>query len=257
MCANIINEMSTTGARALVLLFGCFSLCVGITSLLFFQLKRSADGIPLPSSLSLTEFQNAQENLQLLFATHFKLATLCFSCVYLIKQTFAIPGSALLNITAGWLLPFYIAFPLISLLTAIGATCCFMFSAKIASEAIVNRFADRFAPGKLHQIRKQVYEATKRQELLYYLLCLRVFPFSPNWLLNITCPWLKVPKHLFFLSVFFGLMPYNFITLQAGSMFATLSSTKDIFDQNVIAALVLLSLALLLPIWLKKKFQRN
>ena len=45
---------------------------------------------------------------------------------------------------------------------------------------------------------------SKGTELLLVLLSLRLFPMSPNWLLNLSSPLLGVPLHLFFISVLFG-----------------------------------------------------
>lgn len=40
--------------------------------------------------------------------------------------------------------------------------------------------------------------------MFVYLVSVRVFPMTPNWLLNITAPLLDVPLSLFFLSVLIG-----------------------------------------------------
>ncbi|CAI8055240.1 Transmembrane protein 41A-A, partial [Geodia barretti] len=64
--------------------------------------------------------------------------------------------------------------------------------------------------------------SSKRAELLLVLLSLRLFPMSPNWLLNLSSPLFGVPLHLFFISVLFGLLPYNFLCVQSGLMLAEL-----------------------------------
>ena len=43
-----------------------------------------------------------------------------------------------------------------------------------------------------------------QHSLLFILLSLRLFPMSPNWLLNVSSPLLGVPLHLFFISVLLG-----------------------------------------------------
>jgi uncharacterized membrane protein YdjX (TVP38/TMEM64 family) len=84
------------------------------------------------------------------------------------------------------------------------------------------------------------------------LLFLRVFPFTPNWFLNLASPWLQVPLYMFSPSVLLGLMPYNFITVQAGAMLSTLKSTSDMLDPKTICSLVLLALGMLVPMLLKR-----
>lgn len=40
--------------------------------------------------------------------------------------------------------------------------------------------------------------------LFFFLLFLRLFPMTPNWLINIASPLVGIPAHLFFFSVFVG-----------------------------------------------------
>lgn len=154
---------------------------------------------------------------------------------------------------AGAVLPLYVAFPLVSVLTACGASLCYLLSSVLASEAIVSGVCERVLPGKLPMLRQQIEQAREEGELLFMLLFLRVFPFSPNWFLNMASPWLQVPLSLFTPSVCFGLMPYNFITVQAGAMLSTLRSTSDMLDPRTIGSLVLLALGMLVPAIIKKR----
>ena len=154
-------------------------------------------------------------------------------------------------------MPFHFAFPMTCVLTACGATCCYSLSWWFGSDALLERVAHKLVPGALDSIRKQVQAANDKGELMYYLLFARVFPFSPNWLLNMASPWLQVPLVSFFVSVLVGLMPYNCITVQAGSIFSRLGSTGDIFDAQIIAGLVFISGALLLPIGYRKYQQSH
>lgn len=48
----------------------------------------------------------------------------------------------------------------------------------------------------------QVHE--NEHQLFLFLVSLRVFPMTPNWLLNVTAPYVDVPLPMFFLSVLFG-----------------------------------------------------
>lgn len=55
-------------------------------------------------------------------------------------------------------------------------------------------------------------------ELIYYLLFLRITPLLPNWFINISSPILDVPLSKFFLATFIGLMPMNLMHVQTGMM---------------------------------------
>lgn len=211
------------------------------------------DALSIKSFSSLAEMQRSHETFLHIFAIEFPLALLCFACTYVMKQTFAIPGSALLNLFAGAVLPLHIAFPLVATLTACGASLCFLLSRFLASEVIVVGVCDHVLPNKLQQLRLKIETAKREGGLLFMLLFLRVFPFTPNWFLNMASPWLQVPITLFTPSVLFGLMPYNFITVQAGAMLSTLKSTSDMLDPRTIGSLVLLALGMLVPMVIKQR----
>ncbi|KAG6612053.1 SNARE associated Golgi protein [Phytophthora cinnamomi] len=211
------------------------------------------DALSLRSLSSLQELQRSHETFLHVFSVQFPLALGCFMAVYVLKQTFAIPGSALLNVFAGAVLPLTLAFPLVCVLTACGASCCFLLSKNLASEEIVLSLSERLLPGKLHTLRHKIEDARARGQLLFLLLFLRVFPFTPNWFLNMASPWLQVPLKLFAPSVAVGLLPYNFITVNAGAMLSSLRSTSDLLDPRTMGLLVLLAVGMLIPAMLKKK----
>jgi len=52
-----------------------------------------------------------------------------------------------------------------------------------------------------------VLQVTRNQHrLLYYLLFLRMFPVTPNWLINLSCPLLDVPIQTFFITIVLGIV---------------------------------------------------
>ncbi|CAH0478268.1 unnamed protein product [Peronospora belbahrii] len=211
------------------------------------------DALSVQSFSSLQDLQNSHEAFVHVFHVQFTLALVCFMCVYVLKQTFAIPGSALLNVFAGAILPLHVAFPLVCTLTVCGASCCYLLSKKLASDSIVMDLSDRLLPGKLSALRLKLEKAKAQGQLPFLLLFLRVFPLTPNWFLNMASPWLQVPLKLFAPSVAFGLLPYNFITVNAGAMLSSLHRTSDLMDPKTMGFLVLLAIGMLVPVVLKKK----
>ncbi|RHY30488.1 hypothetical protein DYB32_004280 [Aphanomyces invadans] len=87
---------------------------------------------------------------------------------------------------------------------------------------------------------------------MFVLLFLRIFPFSPNWLLNMASPYLNIPLFLFAPSVFFGLMPYNYVTVKAGSMLSNLQGIRDIFDLQTVLGFLTLAALMLVPAVVKR-----
>jgi len=80
---------------------------------------------------------------------------------------------------------------------------------------------------------------------------------SPNWFLNIASPILHIPIWHFFLSVFVGLMPYNFICVQTGSVLSELQSLDGVFSVRTLATLFTIALTFSVPLLIRRFLQRG
>ncbi|XP_055870278.1 transmembrane protein 41A-like [Biomphalaria glabrata] len=169
---------------------------------------------------------------------NYLLFVYCFGYIY--KQTFAIPGSVFMNLLAGVLFGPYLGFVLASTLTAIGATFCFLLSGNFAKPFVMRYFRD-----KVHMFQQKVQR--NRDSLFFFLLFIRLFPMSPNWFINISSPIVGIPIHLFFTSVFIGLMPYNFVCVQTGSVLSEIHSMNEIFTLWTLFKMMGIAVIALLP----------
>jgi len=171
---------------------------------------------------------------------HLMYVVLLFSSAYLYKQCFAIPGSFLMNILAGAIFgPFY-GFPLVCLLTGCGATGCYLFS-----KFFGKHYVDYYFHDKVEYFQKKVKANT--DSLFFFLLFVRLFPMSPNWLLNIISPVVNIPIAHYSASAFIGLMPYNFICVEAGSILSELTSVNDLLTFSVVIKMMSAALMALIP----------
>jgi uncharacterized membrane protein YdjX (TVP38/TMEM64 family) len=84
---------------------------------------------------------------------------------------------------------------------------------------------------------------------------MRLVPFTPNWFLNLAAPHVNIPLAVFAPSVFIGLMPYNFLCVQAGGLLSELNSMNDIFDGWTFAKLIVLAFVALIPVVIKHKLK--
>ncbi|OQV20291.1 Transmembrane protein 41A-A [Hypsibius exemplaris] len=179
--------------------------------------------------------------------SHPDYVLLLFCAAFLWKQSFGIPGSAGLNIASGAIFGFWKGFPLSCILTAVGATTCY-----ILSYLFGRRVVKRFFAAKLDWFRNKVH--ANSHNLTYYLLFLRLFPASPNWFLNIASSHIGIPIHTFFFTVLIGLMPYNFVCVHGGSILRELTSFNDIFTWTRIGQMALIACVALIPgLYLRKK----
>jgi len=186
-------------------------------------------------SYALTEYKNE----------HFTHVFVLFCMGYVYKQAFSIPGSVFLNLLAGHLFGISIAFPLVCFLTACGASFAFLLSRCFASG-----FVYHFFPQKIVDMRERISIEEKNGSLFFFLLFLRLFPASPNWLINILSPLAGVHIFYFFSTVAFGLIPYNFVCVQTGCLLSELSSMDEVFTPTVMirlggVSIVALTLAIL------------
>ncbi|OAF71418.1 Transmembrane protein 41A [Intoshia linei] len=190
-----------------------------------------------------TRFQHIKD-LSTMFHTykhqHYLYVFVIFVSVYLYKQTFAIPGSVLMNIIAGVIYGMPFGFFLCCILTSIGSSLCYILSYLCGSHTVNRLFSH-----KLINIRKKIQE--HRHSLLFFLLFTRLFPMSPNWLMNISAPHVNIPLSQFFTSVLLGLMPYNYICVQAGAMINEYQSIDDIFSVATLIKLCSMALAMIIP----------
>lgn len=118
-------------------------------------------------------------------------------------QTFAIPGSIFLSILSGFLFPFYFALVLVCCCSAIGASLCFFLSNLLGKKLVRKFFPERAAEWS-----KAV--AKHKDNLLNYIVFLRVTPFLPNWFINMSAPVIGVPLVPFALGTFIGMNYFKY-----------------------------------------------
>ncbi|XP_003218471.2 transmembrane protein 41A [Anolis carolinensis] len=207
--------------------------------------RAGSGSLKFPSDLE--ELQELAEFLRYYNREHHAYVLLLFCSAYLYKQCFAIPGSSFLNILGGALFGPWMGLLLCSVLSSVGATCCYGLSNAFGKKIVVYYF-----PEKVAMLQKKVEE--NRNSLFFFLLFLRVFPMTPNWFLNLTSPILNIPVSQFFLSVFIGLLPYNFVCVQTGSILSQVTSLDAIFSWSTLFKMLAIAMAALIPGTFIKQF---
>ncbi|OXA43393.1 transmembrane protein 41A [Folsomia candida] len=226
-------------------------LILAATGFIYFLYYLSGPDSRLQLPRDLKHLLELKEVLEEYATKRVAYTVLFFSSVYLYKQTFAIPGSVFLNLMSGALFGVLKGFPLCCFLSACGASSCFLVSKYFGKEILV-----RYAPHRVAYFQKMVEKRREERALFKFLVSIRVFPMSPNWLINMCSPIVGVPLGTFFLSVLLGLAPYNFLTVNAGSALADLDSLDDIISLRVAFGLGLLAVGILNPFKLLNKFRR-
>jgi len=183
-------------------------------------------------------------------SSHPEYVLMLFSLAYLFKQTFAVPGSVFLNVLAGAIFGSVGGFLLCCTLTALGASFCYLLARAVGKKAVMNYF-----PERVERFRERLEE--NKQELPFFLLFLRLFPMSPNWALNMASGVLGVPLHLFFMSVFFGLMPYNYLCVTSGVIITDIKEVGDILSWSNMGRCATIALTALVPSLIIRRKKRT
>ncbi|KAH0955793.1 hypothetical protein HN011_003954 [Eciton burchellii] len=169
---------------------------------------------------------------------------------YIFLQTFAIPGSIFLSILSGFLFPFYTALILVCACSAIGASLCYLLSSLLG-----RRLLYQFFPEKANEW--TVIVAKHRDNLLCYMLFLRITPILPNWFINLASPVIGVPLVPFTVGTFFGVAPPSFVAIQAGQTLHKLTSSSDAWSWYSVIALCIFALLSLVPVLYKQKLKQK
>jgi len=203
-------------------------------SLLFFAFFATANalkslgGVETKIPRDIAELKELNAAILNLRDDHLPLLLLFYSTLYILKQTFCIPGSVWLNLWGGSLFGLTFGFPLVCALTVLGASSCYTVSSLLG-----RRIIERLFPVRLKKL-QSLLPTEKTSSLWFSLVLLRIIPFTPNWFLNLTSPILNIPFSYFWTSCFVGLSVYNFLCVQAGTMLGEISSIEDVFTPSMV-----------------------
>ncbi|KHJ94358.1 SNARE-like domain protein [Oesophagostomum dentatum] len=164
--------------------------------------------------------------------------------VYIMLQSFAVPGSIFLTILSGYLFNFFVALLLVCFCSATGASICYLISYLVGRDLVMRNFPERIE-------KWQDDIAKHKSDLLSYIIFLRVTPFLPNWFINIASPVLNVPLPHFFIGTFLGVAPPSFLYIQAGSTLEQMVHTNVAWNLNSILLLTFFAVLSLVPVLYK------
>lgn len=125
------------------------------------------------------------------------------------------------------------------------------FLSSLAGKKIVQKFCPEKAKLWAETVNKH------KDNLLNYMLFLRITPLVPNWFINLASPVVGVPLLPFVLGTFFGVAPASFVAIQAGQTLNKLTSSKDAFPLSSFFLLFVLSLLSLVPVVFKRQIRKK
>ncbi|KAM6122357.1 transmembrane protein 41A isoform 2-T2 [Pterocles gutturalis] len=172
-------------------LVGLLLVLAGATAALWLLSARLSAGQarrPLRFPSDLEELRELAEALRDYERQHRGAALALFCAAYLYKQSFAIPGSSLLNVLAGALFGPWTGLALCSALTSLGATCCYLLSATFGKQFVIHYFPDKVALLQ-RKVLHHIISSVCRQEPFCHRSPLWM-PFFPGTRCSNCLPWL-------------------------------------------------------------------
>jgi len=174
----------------------------------------------------------------------------CYFTTYIFLQTFSIPGSVFLSVLAGYLFNTWMAMFFVCLCSAIGASFAY-----ILAHIIGHIFVEKFFQERVDKWRVQVDK--HRDDMMSYMLFLRITPFLPNWFINFTSPILSIPLTTFFIATLFGVAPLSFIAVSAGKGLQQLIKFQDALTYDSVILVIAAAILSLVPILVKKYYGKK
>jgi len=242
--SNLSNRTS------LFLVLFIFLLSVGSLLLVYLRFpsldSEERQHIKLPRDME--EAKNLGQVLSKYTVEHYTTVLSAFFITYIFLQSFAIPGSIFLSILSGYLFAFPLALFLVCLCSATGATFCYLLFYLVGTNLVRKYF-----PQRVESWATVVHK--HKDNLLNYIIFLRITPFLPNWFINIASPVINVPISTFFIGSFLGVGPPSFVFIQAGQTLHKLTTTGDAVSWYSIGILAILAVVALLPVLFKNKMK--
>jgi uncharacterized membrane protein YdjX (TVP38/TMEM64 family) len=187
--------------------------------------------------------------------------TLIFVLLYILLQSFAIPGPVILSVLAGSLFGKMYGVIIVTFCTVIGSVLCRINFHTLGYDIAMKYYGKAINGIKMRFIGEG--GVGWYNDLFWYFLFLRITPIVPNWLLNMSSGIVGIPYWIFVVGTLVGLLPNNivFVSIGAeiGESVAGQGGGGSIFEFSPgrFISLLGVSVAALIPVVVKKLVGRD
>ena len=178
---------------------------------------------------------------------HPNYVTGAFVICYITLQTFAIPGPIILSVLAGVFYDsVYVGVGIVACCCALGSSLCYLLSYFLGKRSLYN-----LIPTRMDEFSSRI--ESNRENLLWYMLFLRLTPLLPNWFINVASPIVGVPLSHFAIATFLGTTPANVVYYYAGTVLKDQGEFNTSKGYKSIIVMTLLAVLSLVPTMFKKQ----
>ena len=168
-------------------------------------------------------------------------------------QAFSLPGSMYLSILGGavWGIPR--ALPLACTCVATGGTLCYLISAALGPALLtMPKWKAKFDVWA-EKIQSQ------KDNIISFLIVLRIAPFPPHWVVNVLCPHLGIGIVPFWISTWLGIFGVSVIHTTIGNSLDNMTSAADfhLISWKNFFLLSAVVVGVMIPVGLRYVFKRE
>ncbi|PWN49895.1 hypothetical protein IE53DRAFT_122629 [Violaceomyces palustris] len=245
------EQRRKTLIRSALQLLALFLVCsVGLGGTLWLALPVIDDSdrpfLRIPRSFD--QLQDLNRVLQHYKDENFGRVMLSWFIVYMFLQAFSIPGSMYMSILAGAMWGVPLALPLVCASVATGATICYLISKFLGAVLVA-------LPSWKARVDSWKEKLDQHSDnMLSYLIVIRMMPLPPHNVVNILAPHLGIDIPLFWISTFFGIFAVSVIHTTIGEKLDQMTSADDfnLFSLRNVLLLSGVCLAVLIPVGVRR-----
>lgn len=145
------------------------------------------------------------------------------------------------------------ALPLACCCVATGASLCYLISAALGPalltlprwKAVLDKWADKISANK--------------ENMLSFLIVLRIAPLPPHWVVNVVCPHVGIRLVPFWMSTFLGILGVTVIHTTIGGGLDDMTSAEDfhLISWKNFFGLGAVAIGVMIPVGLRYWFRRE
>ncbi|KAJ4479973.1 hypothetical protein J3R30DRAFT_3656916 [Lentinula aciculospora] len=178
---------------------------------------------------------------------------ICYIIVYLFLQAFSLPGSMYLSILGGAVWGVARALPLACCCVASGATLCYLISSALGPALLTIPRIKTHLESMAERVQRN------KENLISFLIVLRIAPLPPHWVVNVVAPHVGISIPTFWISTALGIFGVSVIHTTIGGGLDEMTSADDfhLISWKNFLGLSAIVLGVMIPVGLRYWFKRG